>query len=51
MPFAGYKNFDACVRSVMKSGLSKKRAQAYCGKIQAQVEGNKKKKTKKKKRK
>lgn len=39
MPFAGYEDFESCVKEVMrKKGLSKERAQKYCGKIKHQVE-------------
>ncbi len=34
MPFAGYKNFDACV----KANQDKENPEAYCGSIKARVE-------------
>lgn len=35
MPFAGYKDFDTCV----KKNADKKDPRAYCGAIMAKVEG------------
>lgn len=42
MPFAGYRNFADCVAKNKNKG----NPAAYCGAIQAQVEGKSKKKTK-----
>lgn len=42
MPFAGYSDFADCVAKNKDKGNPK----AYCGSIQARVEGKSKKKTK-----
>lgn len=39
MPFAGYKDFDDCVKKIMSSkGFDKERASAYCAVIEQKVE-------------
>jgi hypothetical protein len=45
MPFAGYKNFDACTKANMKKVRD---PQAYCATIMRQVEEGRKKEAKKK---
>ena len=42
-PFAGYKNFDHCVRSVSRRKNPPKDPKAYCAKIMRQVEEGRKK--------
>jgi len=49
MPFAGYKNFEECVRDQMnkhkgQKGFKIENARRICGFIQARVEGKKRKK-------
>ena len=39
MPFAGFRNFEACVRAQRRKGHSLDAARRICGKIQAVVEG------------
>jgi len=40
MPFAGYPDFETCVKKNMKKfGWSRERASAYCAAIQRKVEG------------
>jgi len=41
MPFAGYKDFNACVRSARRKGI--KNPKAYCGAIYHKTEAAKKK--------
>lgn len=47
MPFAGFKNFDECLRKIMKDGKSKLSAQKICGSLQSKHENKKSKKTRK----
>jgi len=39
MPFAGYKNFDACLLEQVKKGHDQESARKICGKLQAEAEG------------
>ncbi|HUS95765.1 MAG TPA: hypothetical protein VMX97_03385, partial [Hyphomicrobiaceae bacterium] len=39
MPFAGYKNFDACLLEQVKKGHDQESARKICGKLQAETEG------------
>lgn len=40
MPFAGYKDFDDCVKKVMANkGWDKERASKYCASIKRRIEG------------
>lgn len=43
MPFAGYKDFSACVAA----NLDKRDPEAYCGKIKHQIEGGDRRKSSK----
>ena len=43
MPFAGFKDFSACVASMKKKGYTGDSPQKICGKLQAQSEAKKKK--------
>jgi hypothetical protein len=43
MPFAGFKDFEACVVAQMRKGFSRERAEKICGKIKHKVEGKGKK--------
>jgi hypothetical protein len=40
MPFAGFKNFDACVKEQIKKGKSLNSAKKICGYLKAKSEGN-----------
>lgn len=42
MPFAGFKNFDACVQAQMKMGKDSDSAAKICGYLQAVAEGDRK---------
>jgi O-phosphoseryl-tRNA(Cys) synthetase len=46
MPFAGFKDFDACVLSMTGRGYSDKVARKICGKLQAEHEAKKKRRKK-----
>lgn len=41
MPFANYKNWDACINAQMKKGRSKKSAEKICGYLKHKTEGSK----------
>jgi len=42
MPFAGFKNFEACVRKQKRKGKSEESAKKICGSLQARAEKRKK---------
>jgi len=42
MPFAGYKDFDACVADQQSKGYSEEQARKICGALQAEEEGREK---------
>lgn len=39
MPFAGYRDFDACMLDQVKKGHNEESARRICGKLQAEAEG------------
>ena len=40
MPFAGYKNFQACITAQKKKGKSDESARKICGYLQKKAEGS-----------
>lgn len=39
MPFAGFKDFGACIRAQIAKGKSKESASKICGEIKKRTEG------------
>jgi len=44
MPMGPYRDFDDCLKTQMRRGLSKDAASRYCGALEHRIEGSKPKK-------